>query len=298
MMGVVSKRLGGSETMGKAAARESVEFRRVSELGDLEVVRAAYFRQHFPRHSHDVFAFGTIERGVQATDYRGATHVAVAGDVCLVNPGEAHTGYAPDEEGWSYRCCYPDPALVSGIARMGHDKNSALPYFPSPVLRDPVVYDRFYRLFDAIEDFEDTLGLQEKLIAAISTAVSRHAAQNAPSAIHNGATVHVRLVCDYIEEHWSDQLRLEDIAAAAGMDSYCLIRTFRRHMGMTPHTYLLQRRIEKGKKLLLSGLSSAQVALDSGFFDQSHFTKQFKRFTGATPSNYVRAVNRRQRGGS
>ena len=89
------------------------EFRRVIELGGFEVVKATYRRHHFPRHSHDVFAFGIIERGVQATEYRGSTHVAVAGDVCLVNPGEVHTGYAPDEAGWSYRCCYPDVGLVS-----------------------------------------------------------------------------------------------------------------------------------------------------------------------------------------
>lgn len=279
----------------KQSVQDNVQFWRVDGLDGLEVVRATYRNHRFPKHSHDGFAFGIVEHGVQATDYRGATHIAVAGEVCLVNPGEAHTGYGPDEQGWSYRCCYPNPRLISDIARQEVDGIYAPPYFSTPVIRDPAVYDCFYQLFNAIEESEETVGLQERLIAAISTVVSRHAAQ-VPLRGRNGWTVQVNQACDYIEEHWSDQLTLKDIAAAAETDCYCLIRSFRRHMGITPHAYLMQKRIDKGKKLLLSGSSPAQAALDSGFFDQSHFTKQFKRFTGATPGGYMRSLNQYKRG--
>ena len=278
--------------MARIEVREKVEFQRVAGLDGLEMVRARFFRHHFPRHSHDVFAFGIIEGGAQATDYRGATHVAVAGDVCLVNPGEVHTGYPPDKGGWSYRCCYPDPGLVCDIARGGCGRDVGIPHFPSPVIHDRQVYESFYRMFQAIEDDEDELGLQEKLISAITMALSRHTAHNVSFEGYPGATGEVRRACDYIEGRWSERVRLEDIAAAAEMDSYCLIRTFRKQIGMTPHAYLMQMRIAKGKRLLVSGLSPARVALDTGFYDQSHFTKQFKRFTGTTPSNYMRTFNR------
>jgi AraC-like DNA-binding protein len=285
--------------MAKKEPQENVEFQRIVELDGLEVVKAAYFRHHFPKHSHDVFAFGIVEHGAQATEYRGATHIAVAGDICLVNPGEVHTGYAPDDQGWSYRCCYPDPGLLSDIARQGDWKETAPPHFPSPVIRDPMVYRHFYRFFQAIEDHEDSLCLQERLIAAISSALSRHGACNASSKDFQGGAGHVRRACNYMEERWSEQPLLNDIATAAGLDSYSLIRVFRRHMGMTPHAYLMQTRIARGKTLLTMGRFPAQVALDSGFFDQSHFTKQFKRFTGTTPSAYRDAVaGRNDRRGS
>lgn len=278
-------------TMTKRVPEENVQLRRVLGLGGLEVVKATYRHHRFPKHSHDVFAFGIIEHGVQATEYRGSTHIAVAGEVCLVNPGEVHTGYTTDEQGWSYRCCYPDVGLISEMARQGNDSTCGLPYFPSPVIRDPVVYDRFYRLFSEIEDFQHILGLQEKLVAAILAVLERHGAhKGSPPQHHDGDAGHVKRACDYIEEHWADQTRLEDIAAAAELDCYALIRTFKRRIGMTPHAYLMQRRIDKGKGLLLSGHSPAQVALDSGFFDQSHFTRQFKRYTGITPGCYIRSL--------
>lgn len=286
------------ESMKGKGQSENIQFRKVTELGGLEVVKATYRHHRFPKHSHDVFAFGIVERGVQATEYKGATHIAVAGEVCLVNPGEVHTGYTADEQGWSYRCCYPDTGLVSGIALQGYGRTRGLPYFPSPVIRDRVIYDHFYRLFNEIEEFEHVLGLQERLIAAISAVLERHGAYNGfLSPPHDGDARHIKRACDYIEEHWADQTRLEDIAAAAEIDCFCLIRTFKRCMGMTPHAYLMQRRIDKGKRLLQSGLSPAQVAVDSGFFDQSHFTKQFKRYTGVTPSGYIRSFDGWQGGG-
>lgn len=279
--------------MAKTEAREKVEFRRIVDLGDLEVVRATYFQHRFPRHSHDVFAFGIIERGVQATDYRGTTHIAVAGDICLVNPGEVHTGYAPDKGGWSYHCCYPAPGLVSDIAREGSERRVSLPHFSSPVIHDPLVYHHFYLFFQSVEDNDEILCLQERLVTAVSSAVSRYGACDGPSKDRHYGAGQVKRARNYIEEHWSEQLLLNDIASAAGMDPYSLIRAFRRQLGITPHAYLMQTRIAKGKELLASGCIPAQVALDSGFFDQSHFTKQFKRFTGTTPSGYVRAVGRR-----
>lgn len=285
--------------MAKIEPHEKVEFQRIVELDDLEVVRATYFRHRFPKHSHDVFAFGIVEHGAQATEYRGTTHIAVAGDICLVNPGEVHTGYAPDDQGWSYRCCYPDPELLSDIACQGGRKETVPPHFLSPVIRDPMVYRHFYRFFDAVEEKEEALCLQERLIAALSAALSRHGACNVSSRDLKGGAGHVSRACAYMEERWSEQPLLNDIATSAGLDPYSLIRAFRRLTGMTPHAYLMQTRISRGKTLLATGRSPAQVALDSGFFDQSHFTKQFKRFTGTTPSIYRDAVaGRNHRRGS
>ncbi|HAR96727.1 MAG TPA: AraC family transcriptional regulator [Deltaproteobacteria bacterium] len=283
--------------MNKRAPEENVQLRRVLELGGLEVVKATYRYHHFPKHSHDVFAFGIVERGVQGTEHRGTTHIAVAGEVCLVNPGEVHTGYTTDEGGWSYRCCYPDVGLISEIAYQDSDRTWGQPYFPSPVIRDPVVYDRFRRLFNEIEDCQHIMSLQEKLVAAISALLERHGVHRRPPPRHHDGDVSpIKRAYDYIEEHWADQIRLEDVAAAAGIDCFTLIRTFRKRVGMTPHAYLMQRRIDKGKGLLLSGHSPAQAALDTGFFDQSHFTKQFKRYTGVTPGHYIRSLGRPQGG--
>ena len=56
---------------------------------------------------------------------------------------------------------------------------------------------------------------------------------------------------------------------------------------MPPHLYLTQVRIERAKTLLTEGLPPAHVAAETGFVDQSHFTKRFKRIVGVTPGQYI-----------
>jgi AraC-like DNA-binding protein len=65
------------------------------------------------------------------------------------------------------------------------------------------------------------------------------------------------------------------------------MRTFRRDVGLSPHAYLTQIRVEAAKKLLSEGASIVDVASDIGFTDQSHFTRHFKRITGVTPGQYL-----------
>lgn len=90
----------------------------------------------------------------------------------------------------------------------------------------------------------------------------------------------------YIEEHWGDELSLENLAEEIGLSKYQLIRRFRDEEGTTPWKFLMRKRIEKAKELLEDGISPVQTAVEAGFYDQSHFSKIFRRETGFTPKAY------------
>ena len=86
-------------------------------------------------------------------------------------------------------------------------------------------------------------------------------------------------------------MSLDDLAGSVGLSRYHFLRVFKQATGMPPHAFRTQRRIDLSRKLLRQGMAFSQVALESGFSDQSHFTKRFKQFTGATPRQYVSAVS-------
>jgi len=99
----------------------------------------------------------------------------------------------------------------------------------------------------------------------------------------------VRRSIEYINTNIADAIRLRDIAAAVGMSMFHLSRTFRASTGMTLHRYLTRARVERVKALLLdSDQSLALIADATGFSDQSHMSKTFKRFTGTTPRLFRR----------
>jgi AraC family transcriptional regulator len=95
----------------------------------------------------------------------------------------------------------------------------------------------------------------------------------------------------YIDEHLSEDLSLEELARVVDISPNYLISLFRDSVGMTPHKYVLQQRIERTRKLLARpGLSLLEIAQGCGFRDQSQFTTIFRRNFGVTPGQYRRQI--------
>jgi transcriptional regulator GlxA family with amidase domain len=98
-------------------------------------------------------------------------------------------------------------------------------------------------------------------------------------------------VQDFVDDHLAADLTLDRLAEAAGVSPSSLGRRFREEMDTTPWRYVLRRRVEKAKELLReTDRSLAAIALDTGFYDQPHFTRTFKRFEGQTPGDYREAT--------
>jgi AraC family transcriptional regulator len=107
-------------------------------------------------------------------------------------------------------------------------------------------------------------------------------------SISHHASPALRHVLVYIHNHLDQQLTLAELSFLAGMSTYHFARTFKHVTGVAPHHYILDARIERAKSLLLGGnVSIAEVAQKVGFFDQSHFTRYFKRLVGITPQTFL-----------
>jgi AraC family transcriptional regulator len=104
-----------------------------------------------------------------------------------------------------------------------------------------------------------------------------------PLAGHLSASVRRRVI-DYIEAHLGDELGLADLAQLAGMSTHHFAHCFKASVGMPPHRYVRQCRLDTAARLLTSSsLPIADIALSLGFPSQSHFTQAFRQHTGMTP---------------
>ena len=92
-------------------------------------------------------------------------------------------------------------------------------------------------------------------------------------------------ICEYIESHLDEKISLEVLSSMAGLSAYHFARAFRQSLGTPPHGYLVQRRLERVKQMLReSKLPLSEIALATGFSDQSHLARHFRRLTGTSPS--------------
>jgi AraC family transcriptional regulator len=101
----------------------------------------------------------------------------------------------------------------------------------------------------------------------------------------------LRRVEEFLIAHLADDIGLDDLAAIADLSAKHFARAFRQSTGMPPHRWLIERRIDRAKALLVGDDQSlAEIALTCGFADQSHFTAAFRKVVGATPGSYRREL--------
>lgn len=269
----------------KPAAKNKVW--RIPSLNDLELLRAAHVTQSFPKHTHERYAVGVIERGALGFFYRGENVVAAPGDVNLCVPGEVHTGQPALPEGWSYRMFYLEARTLQRVAADVAVRPRELPFFQAGVLRDPFLARKIYGLHRLLEQPDTPLLEQETLLLGVlAQLITRHADAPLPVAREGREPRAVTQVKDYLEAHYAEAVSLETLSRQTQLSRYHLVRIFRKAVGVPPHAYLRQVRVAHAKTLLASGQTPAEVALATGFTDQSHLTRWFKRLWGFTPGQY------------
>ena len=238
----------------------------------------------FPRHSHDGFGIGVMAAGAQRS-WSGIGWVeAQAGDVITVNPGEMHDG-APIGGARGWQMLYLDPVLVArGLAEEGENR----PEIARPTLRDPVLAGLFARLFTrATGAVSESLALEEDLLRTLAYLMRRHGMRPRPAPEASPAVAMARRRLDDAPEA---PATLAELAALSGVSRFQFLRGFARETGVTPHAYLLQRRVRLARQLLIAGRAPAEAAQEAGFADQSHMTRAFRRQFGVTPARYRAAV--------
>ena len=277
--------------MNKTTRVETTKVWCIPEISDLVLLRAKYVTQSFSRHTHQRYAIGVIENGALGFYYRGESLVASQGNINLCIPGEAHTGYSASESGWAYRMFYVDPKLFQQVASDVSDCYSPLPYFQSGVIQDNDLAQCLRQLHIKLELQVTPLLEQESLLIwTLSQMVLRYADDSVELKSCCKEHQSVKWVREYIEAHYAEDISIEDLKSIACLSPFHLIRVFHKEVGIPPHSYLRQVRVERSKELLIQGHSIAQVALETGFYDQSHLTRQFKRIVGVTPGHYSNLV--------
>lgn len=240
---------------------------------------------HFPRHSHDQFGIGVIAFGAQRSWSGVGTVNASAGDVIMVNPGEIHDGAPLDGNVRGWRMIYFDPDLV---ARELSEETDAQVEIVRPVAQDPLLAMQFARLFACVAGSQpDQFAWEENVLHFLISMVRQHAT---PRRSSSSPPPYVANAIQRLDSAPETPASLAELAALSGVSRFQLLRGFAHQVGVTPHAYLLQRRVRLARQLLADGHTPAEAALQSGFADQSHMTRAFVRQFGITPGRYRAAI--------
>jgi AraC-like DNA-binding protein len=118
----------------------------------------------------------------------------------------------------------------------------------------------------------------------------RHGSPRPPGRVPGIERACIGRVVDYLRAHYAEAVVLDDLAALAGMSAFHFLRSFKKEIGLPPHAFLTQLRLQQARKLLAQGLGQAETAAAVGFYDQSALSRHFKKIYGVTPGQYARAM--------
>ncbi|CAN7456422.1 AraC family transcriptional regulator [Mesorhizobium amorphae] len=267
--------------------RQAARLTRHAGLGGLEMLAARYRDHAYALHTHPTYVFGVVVGGVEKLRIGRRSHLAPAGSIIAVNPEEPHDGEKGCASGWAYRTCYPDTALMREIADdLGLQ---GLPMFADGILQAPDLARGFVRAHrlagQALEQEAAMLVVLRGLVSRFGDGKCNVHASDGGEAIRR-----FRLYGQLIEADLAADFDLARLADAAGVSRFQVIRDFHRAACMTPGQYLRDRRIRAASALMRSDMPLAEIAVATGFADQSHLTRVFKTIKGLSPGAWRAAA--------
>lgn len=266
-------------------AYELKESRKVCLDNELKIEAYQFqgIMQKFPNHFHDHYVIGFIGKGRRHLSCKNKEYVTEAGDMLLFNPRDNHSCEQMDNETLDYRCLNIKEEVMQGIVEEITGLRS-LPEFLDPVIFHCEYVPQLQELHKMIMEENKDFAKEEILIFLMEQLINRYAETEISEFVSDEESV--EKVCLYVELHYSEAIKLEELCFVAGINKYALLRVFTKTKGMTPYQYLQTIRINKAKKLLEQGVEPLYAAMQTGFTDQSHFSNFFKKFIGLTPGQY------------
>jgi AraC-like DNA-binding protein len=252
--------------------------------GVVEVFHAHYTEYSYPMHVHDAWTLLIVDDGAVRYDLDRHEHGTPHDTVSLLPPHVPHNGSPATSDGFRKRVLYLD------ASRLGEELIGRA--VDAPDLRDPVLRRRVGQVHAALARPGDELEAESRLTLIGERLYAHLRPRRAPGSARPDPAL-ARRLRELLDERVVEGVGLAEAGGLVSAHPAHLVRAFSTAYGIAPHQYLMSRRVDLARRLLLAGRAPADVAGATGFYDQAHLTRHFKRLVGVTPGRYRAGAQRR-----
>jgi AraC-like DNA-binding protein len=261
--------------------------------GVREVFHARFVEHAYPPHTHDAWTVLLVDEG--AVRYRldrhdHGSHRAV---VTVLPPHVAHDGRSAVPAGFRKQVLYLEPRVLGEehVARAVDD----------PTVADIALVRALHAVHRSLAPGADALEAEARLALAVERLQAHLRARPGAAPVPPpdprpaptlAGDLRALLDAAAVPTPAAPPPTLAVLGRTLGASPTHLIRTFTRTFGVAPHAYLLARRVDAARGLLLAGAPPAEVAAATGFHDQPHLTRHFRRHVGTTPARYAGSMGK------
>jgi len=256
--------------------REWVRAWKPAVPGIHEVFHARFADHAYPPHTHDAWTVFMVDDGAVRYDIESRHRGTAGARVTLLPPHVVHDGRAATEHGYRKRVLYV------GLDVLGEELIG--PSIDHPDVDDPDIVRGIGALHRVLGDPDATFDAEARL-AIVGERLRWHLGDR---RVERGdASALAAGLRDLLDDRMSDTPTLAEAAGLLHASPAHAVRSFTRAYGITPHRYVIGRRIDTARRRLLDGDPPSRVAVDLGFHDQAHLTRHFRRHVGVPPGRYA-----------
>jgi AraC-like DNA-binding protein len=266
----------GQDEHGDLPDRCRVAAWRPPISGISEVFHARIVNYGYPAHVHDTWTVLIVDTGAIHYELDQRRCGAFGQTVAILPPGVTHNGQpAAGASGFTKRVLYLDQdVLPIDLVGAAVDQTN----IDDPALRSGLV--TLHEQLVGGDSFH-----AESCLALVTDRIGDHLSRRSPHPQGTEPSV-ARRLREMLDEADAHPVTLTEAAERLGRTKAHLVRSFTAAYGIAPHAYLISRRVDAARKLLLGGVRPADAAVAAGFYDQSHLARHFKRHTSVSPGAF------------
>ncbi|CUH96557.1 hypothetical protein P22_2647 [Propionispora sp. 2/2-37] len=243
------------------------EFKRCHSVNELS----------YKKHIHEEYSLGIIDQGKTLLWVEERTVPVEKNNLVLIPPNVVHACNPESGRPWRYRMLF----VQAGWFERNLQDRPVQPLVR--VVSEAKSLTRINRLLANFQCPADTLARETSMLSLFAEVLQNSGQER---RLLPNEQKKMKVIQAYIQEHFLEKITLAELESVAGLNKFYLLRMFKRQFYIPPHAYQLLLRINYAKQELRKQRAAAAVAYEAGFYDQSHFNKAFKSYTGTTPDKY------------
>lgn len=245
-------------------------------------LRYSNSNKHFKKHFHETFSLGVNKEGISIYTNKKKKFTLDKNKLSIMNPYDVHSCNSCSDILNKYYMMYLSPSWCAKIQKIINPNQSEFMPISSELLINKKFYDKFISLCEFIFQQNSIEEKENELIEFYIDFFSlflKDETQLVKDEIFEN-------ILNFLESNYKENISLDDLSKQFELNEFYIIRLFKKHLNLTPHSYLLNLKINNARKFLKEGMSIVDTALECGFYDQSHFHRNFLKFVATTPKEY------------